>query len=581
MAKLKGAEIILECLAREGVEVVFGVPGGANLPLYDYLRKYPQIRHILVRHEQAASHAADAYARVTGKVGVCFATSGPGATNLITGIANAQLDSVPMVCITGQVVSPNIGKDAFQETDMTGISLPVTKHNYLVMDGEDLAPVMREAFHIARTGRPGPVLVDVPRDIQQQEYEFHWPERVSLLGYKPTLDGHPTQIKKAARLINEAERPLIIAGHGVIIAGAEAELRQLAERAQIPVTTTLLGIGGFPAHHVLDLGMTGMHGMAWANLALVHCDVMVAIGMRMDDRVTGKTSAFASQATIIHIDIDPAEIGKNVRAHVPIVGDARHVLKALLKEVEHRTHAEWLAQFDTWRRDHPSIAIRETEEMLPTYVVREIYEATKGEAFVTTGVGQHQMWAAQFYRFVHSKRWVTSGGVGTMGFGLPAALGVQAAFPDAPVWVIDGDGSFQMTLQELATVAQEKMPIKVAILNNGFLGMVRQWQELFYDRNYAATPMFNPDYVKLAEAFGLAGRRVERKEDVRGAIEWAMETPGCVILDFAVAPEENVYPMIPSGATVHDMIEEPAPARIELPGRSKEETPAWPVPSTR
>ncbi len=557
MTKMTGAQIICEGLVKEGVEVIFGILGGAVLPLYDTLPQYPQLRHILVRHEQGAAHAADGYARATGKVGVCFATSGPGATNLVTGIANAHLDSSPMVAITGQVARPFIGKDAFQEVDITGITLPITKHNYLALDAGSLARTVKEAFHLARSGRPGPVLIDVPRDVFQEEAEFHYPSKVDPPGYKPTLQGHPAQVKKAAKLINEARQPLILAGRGVIISGAYAELKQLAETAQIPVVTTLLGIGCFPESHILSFGMLGMHGMAYANMAVNATDVLIAVGMRFDDRATARVSGFAPGARIIHIDIDPAEIGKNVRVDVPIVGDVKLVLKELNKLITPAKHVEWIEQLDDWRKEHPSTVIRDSQGLLPQFVVRKIYEVTKGEATIVTGVGQNQMWAAQHYCYDKPNSLISSGGLGTMGFGLPASIGAKIGCPDTTVWCIDGDGSFQMTIQELATITQEKVAVKIAIIDNGYLGMVRQWQELFYEKRYVATPLSGPDYVKVAEAYGIPGLRVKHKEEVVPAIEQAMAEEGPFLIDFMVEPEENVYPMVPPGAALAEVIEEP------------------------
>ncbi|MFC2001564.1 biosynthetic-type acetolactate synthase large subunit [Chloroflexota bacterium] len=555
--KMKGAQILLEGLVQEGVEVIFGFPGGTVLPLYDTLPQYPQIRHILVRHEQGAAHAADGYARVTGKVGVCLATSGPGATNLVTGIANAYLDSSPMVAITGQVARPFIGKDAFQEIDITGITLPITKHNYLVLDVNSLAGVVKEAFHLARSGRPGPVLIDIPRDVFVEQAEFHYPSRVVLPGYKVPSQGHPTQIKKAVKLINEARQPLILAGRGVNISGAYSELKYLAETAQIPVVTTLLGIGCFPESHILSYGMVGMHGMAYANKALDATDLVVAIGMRFDDRVTGRISAFAPHAQIIHIDIDPAEIGKNVRVDVPIVGDIKKVLQSLNKSVVATEHIDWIKQIDDWRSKSPSMDIRDTEGLLPQYVIRKIYDVTKGEAIIVTGVGQNQMWAAQHYLYDKPNGLVSSGGLGTMGFGLPAAMGAKVGCPDSPVWCVDGDGSLQMTIQELATLVQDNIAVKIAILNNGYLGMVRQWQELFYEKRYVATPLSCPDFVKIAEGYCLPGLRVTRKEEVVPAIEQAMAQQGPFLINFMVEPEENVYPMVPPGASLAEVMEAP------------------------
>ena len=555
--KMTGAQIICESLVREGVEVIFGILGGAILPLYDTLPRYPQLRHILVRHEQGAVHAAEGYARATGKVGVCLATSGPGATNLVTGIADAYLDSVPIVAMTGQVASPFIGKDAFQEIDITGITLPITKHNYLAMDTGSLAGIIKEAFYLARTGRPGPVLIDIPKDFQIEQAEFRYPSKVDLPGYKPTLQGHPAQIKKAAKLIGEAERPLILAGRGVIISGAYAELKYLAETAQIPVITTLLGISSFPESHALSYGWLGMHGMAYANLAVSSCDLIIAIGMRFDDRATSRVSGFAPHARIIHIDIDPAEIGKNVRVDVPIVGDVKNVLKVLNKLLAPCKHIDWVKQLDNWRREHPSIEIRDCEELLPQFVIRKIYEVTRGEAIIVTGVGQSQMWAAQHYWFDKPNSLISSGGLGTMGFELPAAIGAKIGCPDEVVWSIAGDGGFQMTIQELATIAQERVAVKIAIMNNGYLGMVRQWQDLFYDKRYVATKLNCPDFVKIAEAYGIPGLTVERKEEVVPAIKKAMSEPGPFLINFMVEPEENVYPMVAPGTSLAEVIEEP------------------------
>ncbi len=559
--KMSGAQILCESLVKEGVEVIFGFPGGAVLPIYDALPQYPQLRHILVRHEQGAAHAADGYARATGKVGVCMATSGPGATNLVTGIANACLDSSSMVAITGQVARPFIGKDAFQEVDITGITLPITKHNYLILDAGLMAKTVKEAFCLAQTGRPGPVLIDIPRDVQMEQAEFHYPRQLDLPGYKPTLEGHPAQIKKAAKLINEVQHPVILAGRGIIISGAYAELKQLAETAQIPVVTTLLGVSCFPESHALSFGMVGMHGMAYANMALHNTDLIIAIGMRFDDRVTSKISEFAPHAHIIHIDIDPAEIGKNVRVDVPIVGDVKRVLKALNKLIASTEHTDWLRQVEDWRKEHPSIEIRDSTSLLPQYVVSKIHEVTKGEAIIVTGVGQNQMWAAQHYCYDKPNTLISSGGLGTMGFGLPAAMGVKVGRPDSPVWLIDGDGSFQMTIQELATIVQDNIAVKMAILNNGYLGMVRQWQELFYEKRYVATPLSCPDFVKIAEGYCLPGLRVKRREEVVPAIKQAMEHDGSFLIDFMVEPEENVYPMVPPGATLVEIIE--APKKVE------------------
>jgi acetolactate synthase-1/2/3 large subunit len=566
--KLTGAQILCESLLQEGVEVIFGFPGGVLLPLYDTFPQYPKLRHILVRHEQGGAHAADGYARITGKVGVCLATSGPGATNLVTGIANAYMDSIPMVAMTGQVARPFIGKDAFQETDITGITLPITKHNYLVLDAALMAATVKEAFYIARTGRPGPVLIDLPRDVLLDQAEFHYPVKVDLPGYKPTLRGHPTQLKKASRLIADAQRPLIISGQGTVNSGGHEELTALAEKIQAPVTTTLLGIGGFPESHMLSCGMIGMHGMAYANRASDATDLIIAVGMRFDDRVTGKISAFASHAKVIHIDIDPAEIGKNVRVDVPIVGDVKNVLQELNKLVEPAEHVDWINQIDGWRREHHSTHIPEGPELLPQYVVDQIYRETQGQAVMVTGVGQHQMWTAQHYVFDHPKSLITSGGLGTMGYGLPASMGVKVGDPGATVWLIDGDGSFQMTIQELGTIVQENLGIKMAVFNNGYLGMVRQWQELFYDRKYIATPLSCPDFMKIAEAYCIPSIRVQKREEVAPAIRQAMAEPGPFLVEFMIEPEENVYPMVPPGAAVAEVLEAPKGEVLVWPRRS-------------
>ncbi|OGO08429.1 MAG: acetolactate synthase, large subunit, biosynthetic type [Chloroflexi bacterium RBG_13_60_13] len=566
--KLTGAQIILESFAKEGVEVIFGFPGGSLLPFYDTLPQYPQLRHILVRHEQGAAHAADGYARASGRAGVCCATSGPGATNLVTGIANAYLDSSPVIALTGQVARPFIGKDAFQEIDITGITLPITKHNYVVMSAAEMAGVVKEAFHIATTGRPGPVLIDVPRDVFVEEAEFHYPARVDLPGYKPVIKGHSAQIKKAARLINEAQRPVIISGRGVVISRAYEELRELAEKAQIPVITTLLGISSFPENHMLSLGMLGMHGMAHANKAVNEADLVIAVGMRFDDRATAKVSGFAPKARIIHVDIDPAEIGKNVRVDVPIVGDARDVLRDLNKEVVTQARVEWISQMDEWRACHAPSGVRDGEDLIPQYVIHSICEVTQGNSIIVTGVGQHQMWSAQCFCYKKPNTLISSGGLGTMGFELPAAIGAKVGCPDETVWCVAGDGGFQMTIQELATITQERTAVKIAIINNGYLGMVRQWQELFYGRRYVATPLSSPDFVKIAEAYGIAAVRVRTRLEVVPAIQKAMEYAGPFLIDFVVEPEENVYPMVPPGAALADLIEAPR-AQMVAPGSDR------------
>jgi acetolactate synthase-1/2/3 large subunit len=555
--KLTGAQIVCESLLKEGVKVMFGIPGGVLLPFYDTLPQYPKIHHILCRHEQGAAHAAEGYARACGKVGVCLATSGPGATNLVTGIASAYLDSVPMVAITGQVARPFIGKDAFQEIDITGITLPITKHNYLVASAHELATVVKESFHIASTGRQGPVLIDIPRDVFVEESEYHYPEKADMPGYKPTVRGHPAQIKKAAKFIKESNRPLIIAGNGVIASGASAELKELAEKAQIPVVNTLLGLGSFPGTHVLCLGMLGMHGLAHANMAVSAADLIIAIGMRFDDRATANVAGFAPKAQVIHIDVDPAEIGKNVKVDVPIVGDVKHVLKALNAQIEAQNHVEWISQIQEWEREHPPLSIRECDSVLPQYVINQIYEVTKGDAIIVTGVGQNQMFASHYFKYDRPNQFLSSGGLGPMGFELPGAMGAKVACPDDAVWCVAGDGGFQMTIQELATIVQEKLAVKIAILNNGYLGMVRQWQELFYGRRYVATPLYGPDFVKVAEAYGIAGERVTDRRMVTGAIQRAMKHDGPFLIDFRTEPEENIYPMVRPGANLSEMIEAP------------------------
>ncbi len=562
--KLNGGQIVCESLLREGVEIVFGIPGGAILTLYQTLPQYPQLRHVLMRHEQGAAHAADGYARATGRVGVAFGTSGPGATNLVTGIATAQMDSVPTVFVTGQVGRDAIGKDAFQETDVTGVTLPITKHNYLVWNASEIAEVIKEAFYLARTGRPGPVLVDIPKDVFVEEAEFEYPETVDLPNYVPALEADPAAVEEAAKLIREAKRPLILAGHGNIISRSYEELRELAEKTQIPVITTLLGISSFPDTHPLCVGMPGMHGMAYANIAIDESDLLIALGMRFDDRITGKLSRFAPNAKVIHVEIDPSEIHKNVRATVPLVGDVKSVLKQLIPAVEPLSHEEWVQRIQELKVAHPPMRPKTTGELRPQYILQALSEATKGEAVIVTGVGQHQMWAAQHCTFTKPNSLITSGGLGTMGFEVPAALGAQMGLPGTQVWSVAGDGGFQMTMSELATMVENKVPVKFALLNNNFLGMVRQWQDLFYDKSYVHTGYTgNPDFVKLADAFGMYGARVTREEDVLPAIRAAMEEPGPTLIDFVVAREENVYPMIPAGGTVDQQMEEPIEEPIE------------------
>ena len=550
--KMSGAEILLECLLREGVEVIFGYPGGQVIPIYDALYD-SKVRNILVRHEQGAVHAADGYARSTGKTGVCLATSGPGATNLVTGIANAYMDSIPIVAITGQVPTFLLGCDSFQEADITGITMPITKHNYLVRDIKDLPRVIKEAFHIASTGRPGPVLVDLAKDVTVQQAKFEYPQTVDLPGYKPNYIGNARQVKEAVDAINTAKKPLLYIGGGVVLAQAHDELLRLAELIDAPVTPTLMGMSAFASNHPLNLGMLGMHGTATANFAVCETDLLIAVGARFDDRVTGKIEAFAPHAKIIHIDIDPAEIGKNVRVDIPIVGDVRMVMEMLLEKLEAKKHPEWLKTIAGWRQQHPLTYA--PERLNPQSVVVEISRITKGDAIICTEVGQHQMWTAQFYEFTQPRSFVTSGGLGTMGFGLPAAIGAQVGNPDRLVIDISGDGSFQMNIQELGTAVANQIPVKVVILNNFYLGMVRQWQEFFFNKRYSGTVMEqNPDFVKIAEAYGAKGFRVTELKQLRATLEQAFATPGPVVVDCQVDREENVLPMVPAGGAINQMI---------------------------
>ncbi|MEX2147943.1 MAG: biosynthetic-type acetolactate synthase large subunit [Candidatus Rokuibacteriota bacterium] len=574
--KLSGARILLECLKREGVDIMFGLPGGAVLPIYDALYDFEGIRHVLVRQEAAAGHAAEGYARATGKVGVCLVTSGPAATNLVTALQDAMMDSIPIVAFTGQVPTHLIGNDAFQEADNVGITRSCTKHNFLVKDGKDLGPIVREAFHIASTGRPGPVHVDLPKDVLVKEAELIWPEKVSLRSYNPNYDGHPGQIKRAAKAMLRARKPVLYVGGGVISSDAHAELRELAELTQIPVTTTLMGLGAFPSAHPLSLDMLGMHGTYYANMAVHHSDVLVAVGARFDDRVTGKVDAFAPHAEIIHIDIDPSSISKNLKVDVPIVGDCRRVLRALVEAVREETRAEtpslvkearrpWLAQVAEWKTTVPLRFDQGPDVIKPQYVIQEISNITQGEAFIVTGVGQHQMWAAQFYKFKHPRAWFTSGGLGTMGYGLPTAMGVAAAHPGRHVINIDGDGSFAMNSQELATCFTEGLPVKTVIINNSGHGMVRQWQRIIYNERFFAIDLPNiPDFVRLAEAYGCMGLRVTKPSEVVPAIEKMLATPGPVILDVIVDKDECVFPMVPAGGANVDMI-------LELPSKAVKE----------
>ncbi len=532
---------------------MFGYPGGQVLPLFDKIYDM-DMKFILTRHEQAAAHAADGYARATGKTGVCIATSGPGATNLVTGIANAYMDSIPMVAITGQVKSFMIGNDAFQEADVTGITRPITKHNYLVKDVKDLARIVREAFYIASSGRPGPVVIDIPSDVQLAETEFIWPETVNIRSYNPTLFGHPGQIKKAAQLISKSKRPIIYIGGGVITAGAEKELRKLAEKIEAPLTWTLMGIGAFPADHELSLGMLGMHGTAYANHSIMESDLIIAIGARFDDRVTGRLDAFATGAKVIHIDIDPSSISKNVKVDVPIVGDAKNILGELLEQIKNKPDTkEWLKRVEDWKKKHP-MQYKDDGKIKPQYVIEQIFEATKGDCIITTEVGQHQMWAAQWFKYDAPRTFISSGGLGTMGFGFPAAIGAKMGCPEKTVIDIAGDGSIQMNIQELATCVCNKINVKVFILNNGYLGMVRQWQELFYKHRYSQVCITSPDFVKLAESYGAVGIRVTKKEDVLPAIKKAIAIDNTVFVDFAVEAEENVYPMVPAGKAINEII---------------------------
>lgn len=555
--ELTGAQILIRCLQEEGVDTIFGYPGGRVLNIYDEIYQ-SNLRHILTRHEQGATHAADAYARVTGRPGVCITTSGPGATNAVTGIATAHMDSIPLIVFTGQVNVAALGRDSFQEADITGITLPITKHSYLVRNTKDLARIVKEAFYIATTGRPGPVVIDLPSDIMVNKARFDYPKSVNLRGYRILKKVNQLQVNQAAQMINQSRRPVLYVGGGAISSGAHQEVLVLAEKAGLPVTTTLMGLGAFPGNHRLSLGMLGMHGTRYANYAICECDCLIAVGARFDDRVTGKIEAFAPKAKVVHIDIDPAEIGKNVRVDVPIAGDVRMVLGELIPKIEANAaeRAEWLAKIDEWKREYPLSYHQGDDCIKPQYVIEQIYEVTQGEAIITTEVGQHQMWAAQHYKYVRPRSLVTSGGLGTMGFGLPAAIGAQIGMPDRLVFDISGDGSFQMNSQELATAVSYNLPIKVAIINNGYLGMVRQWQKLFYGGRYSQTDLegMSPDFVKLAEAYGVTGIRVTRPEEVRPAIEQAIATPGPVLIDFIVDREENVYPMVPPGGCLDNML---------------------------
>ncbi len=567
-----GAQIVWEVLREEGVDTIFGYPGGCVMPMYDAMLDYP-IRHVLVRHEQGAAHMADGFARASGRTGVCLATSGPGATNLVTGIATAMLDSVPMICITGQVPSHLLGSDAFQETDITGVTLPITKHNYLVTTAEEIAPTLREAFYVARSGRPGPVLVDITKDAQQASCEFVLePPPVRLPGYRPELKARALDLERAIALIDAAERPVILAGHGIVKSEATELLRELVARTGIPVACTLLGLGGFPATDPLALGMMGMHGEAWVNKAIQEADLLIALGMRFDDRVTGNLKNYAPRAKKIHAELDPSEINKNVKVDVALVGDVKQTLASIVPNVATRKRAPWVAHIEALKGD---TAVRDIQTMphdgrlFAAHVMHDLWRITEGNALVVTDVGQHQMWEAQYYKHDHPRKLITSGGLGTMGFALPAALGARLAMPNEEVWVIVGDGGFQMTACELSTCAQEEAKINIAVINNGYLGMVRQWQEFFYDKRYSATPMKSPDFVKLAEAHGLTGIRVTRREEVAEAVKRARETPGTVVIDFRVEAEDSVYPMVAAGADLHDMIRRPVAV---VPEKAAKET---------
>ena len=563
--KKTGAEILWECLTREGVEVVFGYPGGANMPIYDAMLSYP-VHHVLVRHEQGAAHMADGYARASGKVGVAMATSGPGATNLVTGIATAMMDSSPIVCITGQVAASLIGGDAFQETDVTGITLPITKHNYLVTRADEIAEVVAEAFYIARSGRPGPVLIDICKSAQIESAEFEYLEDVKLPGYQPPSHAPKVDLEKAVSLIAKAKRPVILCGQGVLMSGGEEVLQHFAVKTQTPVAMTLLGLGAFPASHELSLGMMGMHGEAHANLAIQNADLLLAFGMRFDDRVTGTLSTYALGAKKIHIDIDPSEIHKNVKVDVPLVGDLKTVVTDLVPMVDEYEHEEWMQQIAEWKAEGNARSIMswpEDGKLHVSHLVHELWSATEGGAIVTTDVGQHQMWTAQYYFLEKPKRWITSGGAGTMGFGLPSAIGAWFAHKDEEIWTVVGDGGFQMTAAELSTAVQEGANVKIAIMNNSFLGMVRQWQEFFFEKRYSGVTMTGPDFVKLAEAHGVPGRLVTKPEEVADAIAYARETPGPVVLEFRVEQEEAVYPMVPAGAALDQMLRRPVRNTVE------------------
>lgn len=554
MRKLNGGEIIIESLIKENVEVVFGYPGGAVINLYDALYN-SNLKHYLGRHEQGVVHAADGYARSSGKVGVCIATSGPGATNMVTGLANAHMDSIPLVAFTGQVASSLIGKDSFQEADIRGISLPITKHNFLITDINDLAKTIKEAFYIARTGRPGPVLIDLAKDVTQFTAEFNYPEKVFLPGYKPTFEGHKVQLNKAARAVNNAKKPLLYVGGGAVISGAEKEIRELVDKAKIPITTTLMALGIYPEDQELALEMLGMHGTQYANKATLETDLVIAIGARFDDRVTGKLDEFIAQAKIIQIDIDPAEIGKNLDIDIPIVGDVKNVLQELLPYIKQQENGAWQQRIKELKEKYPlKYQNGDPDIIKPQYIMEEVDKYTNGDSTIVTEVGQHQMWAAQFHKYKKPRQFISSGGLGTMGFGLPAAIGAQVGQPDETIILIAGDGSIQMNIQELGTIQSYNIPIKIIIFNNKYLGMVRQWQEIFFEKRYSSTKIPAPDFVKMGEAYGIWSKSVQKKSELDAALKEAMEIKGPAILDIHIPEEENVYPMVPAGAGLKDMI---------------------------